>query len=188
MLLKTENCSQILISSVDKFFFSIFEKILPEIKESLFHELRNKTEILQNQKSRIQNVLMILEKELSKSQEFIRNNSAQEIITMKANLFDSLSEMSKTFLVPQRTDNFNLSCENCIFNQPDFPFIPRDEKGIVSSIADSFNKFFDVQLSIPTLKKIHEESKTEKSKRVKPDIRKQNQKTQDKSKLKERKK
>jgi hypothetical protein len=55
---------------------------------------------------------MIFEKELPKSQETIQRQSVQEIITTRTNLFDSLSEISLTFLVHQRTHNINLSCED----------------------------------------------------------------------------
>jgi hypothetical protein len=149
-----------LINSVDKVFFSIFEKLLPEIKESLFHQLRRNSEILENQKERVQNLLLILEKELSKSKKNIQGNSVLEIITMKTNLFDSLSEISQTFLVPQRTDNVNLSCGDYTFNQPDSPFNSADEKVIVSSIVDSFHKLFHIQLSIPILEKLENEIQT----------------------------
>jgi hypothetical protein len=103
---------------------------------------------------------MILETELTKSQEVIQDQSIQEIITMKANLFDSLSEISQTYLVPQRTDNINLSCRDYTFTQPDSPFTSADEKVMISSILDSFNKLLGVQLSIPSLKKLEEEVQT----------------------------
>jgi hypothetical protein len=98
ILAQTGSRCQNLISSTDKFFFSIFEKIIPEFKESLFNELRKNIEILQNQKSRVQNLLMILEKEYLKSQEAMQVNSAQEIITMKTNLLILFLKLVELFL------------------------------------------------------------------------------------------
>jgi hypothetical protein len=119
-------------------------------------------------------------------------NSIQEIIKMKAALFDSLSEISQTYLIPQRTDNIHISCGNFAFNQPDSPFNSADEKVIVSSIIGSFNRLFGVKLSIPTLKKLEEDIQvnfnleTERAQREQSEKTKRDQKAQEESQVKER--
>lgn len=187
-----ENRCQNLIASVEKFFFSKIDKVLCEFKESLFYELKKKPDILQNQKNRIQEQLNILEKELAKSQTVLQSNSVQEIITVKTALFDSLSEISQTFLVPQRTDNLHISCSNFTFNQPDSPFNPVDEKVIVESILGSFNKLLGLELSILSLKQLEKEIKdnpdleTQRNQREEVEKINRENKSQEESTMKER--
>jgi gas vesicle protein len=67
-----ENSFNNLVISMEKFFFSILDKILTELKGNIMTNLKENTEIFQNQKEHVQNQLNILEKEVVKSQEAIQ--------------------------------------------------------------------------------------------------------------------
>jgi hypothetical protein len=113
--------------------------------------LKQNETILDNQKTRTEILLDLLEKVLTKSSKSVNSNNVQDIVICKVDLFNLLSEIYHTPTVPQRTDNANLQCNGFYFNSPEEDLNLADQKLILSSVVNSFSELFGSQLIIPSL-------------------------------------
>lgn len=157
MIEKTDKRASNLISSSTKFFFEIFQKILPEVQQSLFTEFQKNSAILRVQKQRAEFQLLLFHKHLQQSLQSLQTNDLRSLIINKKNLFNLFSHASETLFHPQRTNNLNLFCSNFSFDKPNEKLNLLDQSLITSSIVQSINQLFQMKLSIPSVQQIEQE-------------------------------
>lgn len=66
-----------LIASSTEYFFKIFEKIIPEIKQSLFQKFQRNEQILLHQKNRAESQIILVEKFINKIQQSFQEKESE---------------------------------------------------------------------------------------------------------------
>lgn len=146
--------------SLQRFFLDILIETIPEIRNSLINELDKNQMILRDQKERIEAQLALLKKELKNVRESMNNHSFDYTHIDKNRVFNLVSEVSETTLIPIRTHNIQLSCSDFMFDSPDRELNISDRTIIISSIVNAFNMLFGMKLTIPSLIEVENHTQT----------------------------